>query len=111
MAHHGEYRQWPFLTQDEFELVCALFDQRYIQARLGPTRKIYKVSPRRTLTTGASYIEIVRLLQLPEDQDDLVRQLGKLSGGGDPISSQMDIDIANAEEEDEVGDTSFNDGN
>jgi ubiquitin-like-conjugating enzyme ATG10 len=111
MAHHGNYRQWPLLTEDEFELACAYFDQRYIQAKLGPTRQIFKISPRRALTTGATYIEIIRLLHLPEDHDDLLVQFDKLTGGEKPVASQMDIDIATAEEEDEVGDASFDDRN
>ena len=107
MAHHGNYRQWPFLAEDEFELACAHFDQRYIQAKLGPTRKIFKICPRKALTTGATYIEIIRLLQLPEDHNDLILQFEKLSGGGELVTSQMDIDTAAAEEEDEVTDESF----
>jgi hypothetical protein len=105
MTHCG-YRQWPFLTLEEFEVACAHFDQRYIQAKLGPTRKIFKISQRRTLTTGATYVEIVRLLQLSEDQDDLIRQLENLRGGAPAVSEQMDIDMATAEDEDNVGDPS-----
>ena len=57
------------------------------------------------MTTGATYIEIIRLVQLPEDQDDLVRALEKL--GREPLESQMDVDMAMSDEEDEVGGTSF----
>ena len=102
MVHHGGYVQWPFLTQEEFELACAHFDQKYIQAKLGPTRKAFKVAPRRTITTGATYIEIIRLLQLLDAPDDLVCEMAKL-GAGEPVFSQVDIDMADAEEEDDVG--------
>jgi ubiquitin-like-conjugating enzyme ATG10 len=57
-----QYRQWPFLTQDEFEEVCTFFDQRYVRAQLGPTRQIFKIRQRRIATTGTSYIEVQRLL-------------------------------------------------
>lgn len=101
MAHHVEYRQWPFLTGEEFEVACAYFDKRYIQAKLGPTRKVFKISLQRTLTTGACSVEIIRLLQLPGDEEDLIRQLEKLGGGGTPaLSGQTDVEMA--EEEDDV---------
>jgi ubiquitin-like-conjugating enzyme ATG10 len=102
MSHHDDYRQWPFLTQEEFELACAFFDQKYVRAKLGPTRQIFKIRTRRTVTTGASYLEIIRLLKLPEDDDELSLALGKLSGGEEPESgSGMDVDMAN-EDADEV---------
>ncbi|KAL2065032.1 hypothetical protein VTL71DRAFT_4172 [Oculimacula yallundae] len=82
MAHQEDYQHWPFLNQEEFELVCAFFDQKYIRAELGPTRKIFKIRSRRVATTGNSYIEILRLLQLPEDGDELSKALGMLGGGG-----------------------------
>lgn len=98
MSYHKEYSQWPFLTQEEFELACALFDQRYVNAKLGPTRKIFKIRTRRTITTGASYIEIVRLLNLGEDDDDdeLLKAMGKLNRPSElNMSVDMDIDMAN----------------
>jgi hypothetical protein len=102
MSHHNEYRQWPFLTEEEFELACAFFDQKYVNAKLGPTRKIFKIRTRRTLTTGASYLEIIRLLRLPEDDDELSLVLGKLTGVGKPDDgSDVEIDMVN-EDADQV---------
>lgn len=102
MSHHGEYRQWPFLTYEEFELACAFFDRKYVRAELGPTRRIFKIRPRRNATTGASFIEILRLLNLPEDQDELALALGKLEANEGPSSgSNMEIDSRN-EDGDEV---------
>jgi ubiquitin-like-conjugating enzyme ATG10 len=127
MSHHDEYRQWPFLTDEEFELACAFFDQKYVQANLGATRRIFKIRTRRTVTTGVysltiltaisgltgrenifsspadtksklsigvSYVEIIRLLELPEDEDELSKALGKLTGSDGPrtVSSEMEID-------------------
>lgn len=100
--HHSEYRQWPFLTEEEFELACAFFDQRYVQATLGPTRQNFKVRSQRTVTTGQSYIEILRLVQLPEDEDELVLALANLGkGGGDSGSGDMMMDTME-EDADEV---------
>ncbi|KAK0126408.1 hypothetical protein ONS95_008010 [Cadophora gregata] len=82
MGRHDDFRQWPFLNQEEFELACAFFDQRYVRAKLGPTRKIFKIRSRRVATTGNSYIEILRLLQPPDDADDLSQALEMLGGSG-----------------------------
>lgn len=101
MAHHGEYRQWPCLNEEEFQLAAAYFDRKYISAELGPTRRVLRINVRRSLT-GAIWIEIIRLLQPPEDPDDLIRQLERLSGGEEPaVSGEMDIEMG--EEDDEVG--------
>jgi ubiquitin-like-conjugating enzyme ATG10 len=102
MSHHNEYRQWPFLTQEEFELACAFFDRQYVRAELGPTRRIFKIRPRRNATTGMSFIEILRLLRLPEDEDDLALALGKMGEDEENSSdSKMELDERN-EDEDEV---------
>ncbi|CZS91283.1 uncharacterized protein RAG0_01984 [Rhynchosporium agropyri] len=82
MAHQEDYQHWPFLNQEEFELVCAFFDQKYVSAELGPTRNIFKIRSRRVATTANSYIEILRLLEPPDDEDELSKALGMLGGGG-----------------------------
>jgi ubiquitin-like-conjugating enzyme ATG10 len=103
MTHRDDYRQWPFLTQEEFELACAFFDQRYVRAELGPTRQIFKLRTRRTATTGNSFLEIIQLLKLSDDQDELSLALGSWGGMGDPLSgSEIEHDMAN-EDMDEVG--------
>jgi ubiquitin-like-conjugating enzyme ATG10 len=109
MAHHSEYRQWPFLTPQEFDVACSYFDRRYIQAKLGPVRKIFKISHHRSLTTAASYVEILRLLQLPKDPTGLIRLLEKL-GAESVVSEVMDIDTPMAEEQDDVSIASLDGG-
>jgi len=101
MACGGDYRQWPFLTTEEFELVCAFFDRKYVKAELGPTRKIFKIRLRRTLTTGSSYIEILRLLQLPEEKDDLSLAFEKLNSDLDRPGVDVDM-LTAAEDADQV---------
>ena len=97
MSHRSEYAQYPFLIPSEFELACAFFDQRYIRAKLGPTRQIFKIRLRRTLTTGESYIEILRLLNLKDgdgEEDELAAMIGKLGGGeGDVEMRDEDEDV------------------
>lgn len=99
MSHRDDYRQWPLLNEEEFELACAFFDQKYVRASLGPTRQIFKIRSRRTLTTGITYLEILRLLQLPEDDDDLSAAFAKLSGD---LSSTKDAEMIMAENGDYV---------
>lgn len=99
MSHRDDYQQWPFLNNEEFELACAFFDQKYVRASLGPTRQIFKIRSRRTLTTGVTYLEILRLLQLPEDDDGLSAAFAKLSGD---FSSTKDVEMIMAEDEDHV---------
>lgn len=105
MSHRDDYQQWPFLSQEEFELACAYIDQSYIQARLGPVRKIFKLRSRRTATTGTSYIEIVRLLHLPEEDDELSVALQNMCTNfgttQEVVSMDMDMDTIN-EDEDQV---------
>lgn len=98
MSCHNQYRQWPFLSQEEFELACAFFDRKYIRAELGPTRRIFKVRHRRDATTGTSFIEILRLLNLPDDEDALVAALGKL-GTDYSTGLLMEIDSNNENED------------
>jgi ubiquitin-like-conjugating enzyme ATG10 len=60
-----------------------------------------KIRPRRAATTGASFIEILRLIQLPEDEDDLSRALEKLGGDVSTSECEMEID-SRSEDADEV---------
>ncbi|RFU36118.1 hypothetical protein B7463_g244, partial [Scytalidium lignicola] len=98
ISHRDEYRQWPFLNVEEFELACAYFEQRYVSAKLGPTRNILKINSRRTATVGECYIEILRLLKLSEDED-LSLALAKLSPS-EKLISGVDMDMTMSEEVD-----------
>lgn len=98
--HHDEYLKWPFVTQEEFELACHYFDRIYLGAKLGGTRKAFKVRLRRTLTTGETYIEILRLLQPPEDEDELLLAMSRL-GTGDESTNALDTEVNMIEEEED----------
>ncbi len=103
--YHSDYKHWPFLNEEEFELACAFFDRRYIRAKLGPTRQAFKIRSRRIATTGTSYIEILRLIHPPEDADELSLAFKNL--GADDIcygnnENEMNID-EDADEVSELG--------
>ncbi|KAJ5032569.1 uncharacterized protein L3040_009169 [Drepanopeziza brunnea f. sp. 'multigermtubi'] len=109
MTHHGDYRQWPFLNPEEFELANAFFEQKYMGVTLGRTRKVFRVRLRRVMTTGESYITIMRLLQPPEDADadELSLALARLSGGGERGEKQdltIDVDMKMDTTEEEADD-------
>ncbi|KAH8815021.1 hypothetical protein F5884DRAFT_160420 [Xylogone sp. PMI_703] len=100
ISHRDEYRQWPFLSSEEFELACAYFEQRYVSAKLGPTRNILKINSRRTATAGECYIEILRLISLSEEDDnDLSLALAKLSPSEKAVP-EVDIEMIISEDVD-----------
>ncbi|PBP28217.1 hypothetical protein BUE80_DR000733 [Diplocarpon rosae] len=104
MVHRDEYRHWPFLNQEEFELAGAFFDQKYIRAKLGPTRKSFKVRSQRVATTGDFYIEILRLLQPLDNADELSLALERLGGRGglgdeEDTKDNADMGMDTAEED------------
>ncbi|TGO08998.1 hypothetical protein BTUL_0183g00140 [Botrytis tulipae] len=102
-THRHEYRQWPFLTEEEFELACAFLDRRYCRASLGPARKNLKLSMGRTATTGSCYVEIIRLIHPPKDDDDLLLALSNLSSGYAPNSApSQEVDMMDEDEDDEA---------
>lgn len=93
--HHSDFKHWPFLNEEEFELACAFFDRRYIRAKLGPARQAFKIRSRRIATTGTSYIEILRLIRPPEDADELslaFKNLGADDGSYANDESEMRTD-------------------
>lgn len=100
MSHHDEYRQWPFLTDEEFDLACAFLDRNYMGTKLGAARKSFKLRCCRIATTGTSYIEILRLLQPPDDEDDLAAAFAQL--GVELLHSDIPMEMEMVDEEDEV---------
>jgi len=103
MSKHDEYHHWPFLTPEEFELACAFFDQRYVRARLGPTRQLFKLRLRRALIDGTSYIEILRVLQLPDHDDDLSLALEKLTNHEVSLSNtEMKVEMETEDDDHEA---------
>lgn len=103
--HRDEYRQWPYLTEEEFELACAFLDRRYIRAELGAARKNLKLRMGRTATTGSCYVEVIRLLHPPQDDDDLLLALSNLSSGYTPVSApSQEVDMMD-EDGDDVSDS------
>ncbi|QSZ30126.1 hypothetical protein DSL72_004646 [Monilinia vaccinii-corymbosi] len=101
-VHRGEYRQWPFLTEEEFELACAFLDRRYVRAELGPARKNLKLRVGRTATTGSCFVEIIRLLHPPQDDDHLLLALSNLSSGCAPVSApSQEVDMMDEDEDED----------
>lgn len=72
-------REWPFLSNEDFDLACTHLEQKYTEAKLNHSRFTFKLCTRRIASTGLSYIEIVRLLQPPGDVSELSTAFERLS--------------------------------
>lgn len=57
---------------------------------------MFKIRHRRKATTGESFVEILRLLSLPDNEDDLTAALAKF---GEDSSTVLEMEI---DDEDEV---------
>lgn len=101
MSYKDEYNHWPFLTDEEFELACAFLDSRYTKAKLGPVRKTFKLRLRRTATTGAASIEILRLLNITNDDGDLSELIDKLwtCSAEEHSATEMEVDMPNEDQD------------
>lgn len=126
MAQHtplsSEFRNYPFLTGEEFAEVCHHLDRRYCQATLGPVRRQWKLRVCSALNTSfalgreySTYIQIIRPLEGELDDGNLSKFLDNLSFDEPADSAETDVeadrDMVEAEEADEVGfSRSHNDG-
>ncbi|KAG7142343.1 Ubiquitin-like-conjugating enzyme ATG10 [Verticillium longisporum] len=113
MASSSDLKNFPNLTRDEFAEVCHHFDNRYVQATLGPLRRRWKmrVFSAFDITFGlgadcTTYIQIIRPLEATLDPDDLSSFLDGFSFGSQakPESHALELDHAmmDAEESDEA---------
>ncbi|OAA59012.1 Autophagy-related protein 3 [Niveomyces insectorum RCEF 264] len=111
----ADFRDYPFLTPDEFAEVCHNFDRVYRQATLGPLRRRWRVTVctafATTMTAAAAaeyatYLQITRPLEETADPqrreaDDLAGRLGRVSLGGEDAVDDDDA-MGEAEEADEA---------
>lgn len=109
-----DFKDYPFLTPEEFSEVCHHFDSQYCRATLGPVRKKWKLRlcTSLDLTYSASsgyttYIQIIRPLEETVDPDDISLDLGNFSitdraTDTDDMFLQADDDMIDAEESDAV---------
>lgn len=97
--YHHEYKEWPFLNEEEFNLACAFFDQKYVRASLGPTRQVFKIRHRRALTVNTDYLDILKLIHPPENDDELLKAFERLGQG---LVSSADTQMIDNENEDSV---------
>jgi len=109
-----EFKNYPFLTGEEFSEACHHLDRRYCQARLGPVRRQWRLHVCTAFNTSFSlgleyntYLQIVRPLHAELDDAGLSSCLESFSFGGDGSTDQdMDVegdrDMIAAEEADEV---------
>ncbi|KAA8576581.1 hypothetical protein EYC84_006682 [Monilinia fructicola] len=73
------------------------------KAELGAARKNLKLRMGRTATTGSCYVEVIRLLHPPQDDDDLLLALSNLSSGYTPVSApSQEVDMMDEDGDDEA---------
>ncbi|KAK0632000.1 hypothetical protein B0T14DRAFT_18159 [Immersiella caudata] len=111
MSLSSEFRNYPFLTGEEFTEVCHHLDRRYCQAALGPLRRQWKMRVCTALNTSFSlgpeyntYLQIVRPLEGELDDGDLSAYLENFSFGGfknEVTEMEADKDMIAAEDADE----------
>nr|ABP01777.1 hypothetical protein [Ophiostoma piceae] len=108
-----EFRDYPFLTHDEFTEVCHDFDRIYRQATLGPLRRKWRVSVNVAFNTSfaagdrdfTTFLQISRPLENTAKQhdDELSGVLDKFSFGDDGAGlSSQDEEMMAAEDADEA---------
>ena len=109
----SDFKNYPFLTGEEFAEVSHHLDRRYCQATLGPVRRQWKLRVCSALNTAFelgpeynTYIQIVRSLEGELDDGDLSKFLDNFSFNDPRDSSQpeteADSEMMEAEEADQV---------
>ncbi|KAL1897329.1 hypothetical protein Sste5346_004065 [Sporothrix stenoceras] len=107
-AHLDEFRDYPFLANDEFNEVCHEFDRIYRQATLGPLRRRWRVSVCTAFNTSffsdsesTTYLQITRPLESSAADDELAGVLNQFSFG-EASDMVEDSTMAMAEDADEA---------
>ncbi|KAK2006881.1 hypothetical protein LZ32DRAFT_71837 [Colletotrichum eremochloae] len=107
------FKDFPFLTPEEFSEVCHHFDSQYCRATLGPLRQRFKLRVCTALDTSfasgveyTTYLQIIRPLEVTLDYGDLSSVLDKFSfveGSSERDALGLgDEDMIDAEESDEA---------
>lgn len=107
------FKDFPFLTPEEFSEVCHHFDSQYCRATLGPLRQRWKLRVCTALDTSfasgveyITYLQIIRPLEATLDYGDLSSILDSFSfreGASERDELGLDDEaMIDAEESDEV---------
>ena len=111
--HHSSFKNYPYLTPEEFTEAVHHLDSRYCRATLGPVRRQWRLRACTALNTSSSftvlgpeyntYIQVIRPLEsLSLGNDDLSRYLDQFSFGDDTDGGdEGDKEMMEVEEGDE----------
>lgn len=85
LVAYEEYRNYPLLTPDEFELACHYLESIYTHANLGEARRRFKLRLQRSLTGGTCYVTIATPVAVDDGSIDELLGMGSLraSDGAD----------------------------
>lgn len=107
----ADFKNYPYLSPEEFAEVCHHLDRRYSHATLGPVRRQWKLRVCRALDLAflssvdyTTYLQIIRPLEGELDDGDLSKFLDDFSFGGEnkDTASTEDQDMMEAENSDSV---------
>lgn len=112
LVAYEEYRDYPFLTPDEFELACHYLESRYTNANLGQARRKFKLRLQRSLTGGTSYLTIATPIAVEDGSIDELLGMGFLSASDGPDEDMdglqgMDIEGEDGDSVSSYPDASF----
>ncbi|KAH8889569.1 hypothetical protein GQ53DRAFT_783109 [Thozetella sp. PMI_491] len=113
MGGISDFKNYPFLTPEEFTEVCHHLDSRYCRATLGPVRRQWRLRCCSTLNLASAfgpeyntYVQIIRPLDGELDDGDLSSFLDNLSfdtrDETAPASTKEDADVMELEEADKA---------
>lgn len=107
-----DIKDFPHLSEEEFAESCHHLDSQYCRARLGPVRRRWKLRICTALDTlgwsdtgYTTYVQIIRPLEIPEQNDDLSLTLDNFSFAEEKLQDShiaADHDMLISEESDEV---------
>ena len=105
LVPYSEYTQYPLLTQAEFDLACHHFQNRYMQATLGPLRRTFRVDLRHDMFNDATYLSIIQPIKSPQDDVSDLLNFGALRASDEDDNGFGRDQMMNIDYEAEEGDT------
>jgi ubiquitin-like-conjugating enzyme ATG10 len=101
MAFSEEYKEYPFLTSDEFNLACHYLDRKYISATLGQERRAFRLRMQSSFISDTCYISVARPIDTSQNDVSSLLDLSGLSWGPKEDEMEqdgsMDIDAENSD--------------
>lgn len=94
MAMQDMISNYPFLTEEEFNLACHFLDQKYIGATLGQERRSFRLRLQHSLLNDSVSVSITKPIDISKNDISLSLELQALSWGDEKVDIEtlMDVD-------------------